>query len=1335
MQRHPGPGATWLPRVLPLVLLLALASVLGLPVRAAADGPTTFPNAGRIDIPAVGSANQTGPASPYPSTIAVSGMTGAVTKVQVRFNNLTHSIANDIDAMVVAPDGRNLVVMSDATSTGTFTFATNATLTFDDSAAAELPQAGEIDSGSYRPTNRAIGDPDAFPEPAPPPSNQTTLAGAFTGLSTANGTWSLYVVDDANGDLGFLAGGWSLTITTEVAAVSTTTTVTSSDSTSTTGQDVTFTATVQAGGVPVPAGGTVQFADGSENLGTPVAVTASGVATLTTGALAEGTHLIRATYSGVPGYLTSNGTITQRVDNATVVTDTTFCNAGPISVPDSGTATPYPSNIFVTGLTGQITKVTASLKGVTHDASIDLDVLLSGPTPSQNLFLLSDAGGNDNDVTNANLTFDDAAATLVPSPIVSGTFRPTRVADATADPMPAPAPTPSSATALSTFNGGSALGTWSLWVHDDATGDTGSISGGWCLTITSQDPTETSLTAAPNPSTFGQQVTITATVTDSDDDPVTGGSVQFRDGATLLGGPVTVDDDGTATFTTEAAAPLSVGTHPITATYSGTTDLAESSAALDQVVNRATTSTALSSSVDPSDVGESVTFTATVTSGGEPVTAGTLQFAVDGVDAGTASALDAQGQATFLTNALPAGTHEITAAYQGSTNYATSGATLEQLVEKLATETALVSSGSPSDFGETVTFTATVTSGGAPVTGGSVEFSDDGTSLGGPVPVAADGTATYSTDELAVGSHPIVAEYTGTAELATSVSDELDQVVGQAGSTTTVASSQNPSVFGQPVTFTATVTSPAGAITGGAVQFSVDGTDVGAAVPLAADGTAPLAIPGLSAGTHTITATFSGTTEIVGSVGSVDQDVDPAASLTVVSSSDSSSLVGEEVTFTATVTSDVPLPAGGTVQFSDDGAPLGEPVSLAGDGTATLLTDELPAGTHVITAAYSGGPNVAGSTSAPLTHVVNRTDTDTELILTSGSSPSGFGTELTFTATVTTDPDGDPVSSAGAVTFFVDGMPVQVATDVDANGQATFVTDDLPVGTSTIRADYLENASFSASQSDDLIQVVEILAVAGGPYTVAEGAGLTLDGSASSTAGTLDWDVNGDGVFGDATGVDPTLTWADLESLGITDGPDTREVSVRVTVGTESETSQPVELTVTNTAPASVLTGGLTATVGVPFTIKVGADDPSSADMAALFTYTVDWGDGSPVFTVDGPADPPVTHTYTAAGEFDATFTATDKDGGTGPGTQVVITAEPAPTPSPTTSDPDDGGDSDGGDSDSGDSDSGDGQDLASTGSAVGLGGLLLGLALLVSGGVLLLESRRRRDVGGRHRG
>ncbi len=512
-------------------LLLAVGWPLLLPTPASADGPTTFSNSTSIAIPAAESAQQTGPASPYPSAITVAGMSGPVTNVTVTFAGLTHSIVGDIDALLVSPTGANLMVLSDvADPENTFATAVNTTLTFSDAAAGPVPVARPIPSGTYLPTNN--GATDALPAPAPAPSSNTTLAGAFNGINP-NGSWQLFIDDDSTGDLGGMAGGWSLTITTEAAAVATTTTVATSGSPSATGDSVEFTATVRAGASPVTTG-SVQFSADGTNLGAAVPLNASGNAVRSTSALAEGTHLIRATYSGAPGLVTSNATVSQRVDNATVVTGNTFCNTGAVTVPSQGTATPYPSNISVSGLTGQVTKVTATLKGLSHTTPIDLDVLLAGPTPSTNLFVLSDAGGQ-SAVTNANVTFDDAAAGTVQDPIVSGTYRPTQSDDQSNDAMPAPAPTPSSATTLSTFDGSNPNGTWSLWVVDDASGDSGSISGGWCLTITSTVPTATVVTSSRNPSTVGDPVTLTATVT-SAGSPVAAGSVQFSDSGAPIGG-------------------------------------------------------------------------------------------------------------------------------------------------------------------------------------------------------------------------------------------------------------------------------------------------------------------------------------------------------------------------------------------------------------------------------------------------------------------------------------------------------------------------------------------------------------------------------------------------------------------------------------------------------------------------------------------------------------------------------------------------------------------------------------------------------------------------------
>ena len=564
-------------RALAVVSLVAASATVGvvLAQSAVADGPTTFSNSSAIAIPAAGSPNQIGTASPYPSSVNVSGMTGAVTKVTVAFNGLTHSALNDVDAMVVAPTGANLLVLSDAGSDALI-FASNATLTFDDAAAGTVP-SGNVPSGTYRPTNVAAGTTDTLPAPAPTPSSQTTLAGAFTGINP-NGAWQLFVVDDTSGDLGSMAGGWSLTITTANAALATTTTVTSSLNPSRTALPVTFTATVRAGASAVTTG-TVQFADNGVDVGSPVALNGSGQATFSTSALSEGTHAIRATYSGSTGFLTSNGSLSQHVDTPTFVTGNTFCNRGGLTVPAQGPSAPYPSNITVSGMAGSLVSVTATLHGLAHAAPVDLDVMMSGPG-AKNVVLMSDAGGTDA-VSGVDVTFDDAAAGAVPTPVADGTFRPTDDDSDGPDAFPAPAPVPSTAT-LSTFQGGVVNGTWSLWVVDDASGDSGSI-GRWCVTITTTSMLATTVVGAPNPSVVGENVTFTATTT-ADGLWVHAGTIQFASDGSNLGAPVPVGPDGKATFSTSV---LTAGSHSVTATYLVNPTYPTSSGTTSQVVGAA----------------------------------------------------------------------------------------------------------------------------------------------------------------------------------------------------------------------------------------------------------------------------------------------------------------------------------------------------------------------------------------------------------------------------------------------------------------------------------------------------------------------------------------------------------------------------------------------------------------------------------------------------------------------------------------------------------------------------------------------------------------------------
>ena len=178
----------------------------------------------------------------------------------------------------------------------------------------------------------------------------------------------------------------------------------------------------------------------------------------------------------------------------------TFSNTSAITIRDNTTANPYPSNINVANVTGTVSKVTVTLTGVSHTYPDDIGVLLVGPTGVK-VRLWSDAGGGDGGagggiISNLNLTFDDSAARFLPDgitgdPVItSGTYKPTLGTSGNgqgpAHPtdFSAPAPVSPYALTLSSFNGVNPNGNWSLYVDDDAAGDSGAISGGWSLTIT-----------------------------------------------------------------------------------------------------------------------------------------------------------------------------------------------------------------------------------------------------------------------------------------------------------------------------------------------------------------------------------------------------------------------------------------------------------------------------------------------------------------------------------------------------------------------------------------------------------------------------------------------------------------------------------------------------------------------------------------------------------------------------------------------------------------------------------------------------------------------------------
>src|SRR5205085_1181159 len=126
--------------------------------------------------------------------------------------NFSHTSPDDVDILLVAPNGRRIVLMSDV---GGSAAAANLSITLTDAAAASLPDNSALTSGIFKPTN--FDDTDTFPSPAPQGNPTGATLGAFYGTNP-NGTWSLYVVDDNGNNAGTISGGWNLDIQSSTSA-------------------------------------------------------------------------------------------------------------------------------------------------------------------------------------------------------------------------------------------------------------------------------------------------------------------------------------------------------------------------------------------------------------------------------------------------------------------------------------------------------------------------------------------------------------------------------------------------------------------------------------------------------------------------------------------------------------------------------------------------------------------------------------------------------------------------------------------------------------------------------------------------------------------------------------------------------------------------------------------------------------------------------------------------------------------------------------------------------------------------------------------------------------
>ncbi len=307
------------------------------------------------------------------------------------------------------------------------------------------------------------------------------------------------------------------------------------------------------------------------------------------------------------------------------------------------------------------------------------------------------------------------------------------------------------------------------------------------------------LTATPNPTPGRSAVTLTAALTGNCNTPT--GAVTFFDGATALG-TATVDPNGVASFTTSF---LFVGTHTLTATYPGDFNFEDSTSnVVTEVITGPPTTTVLTSvKPNPALPFQPVTVAATVSSA-YTVPAGTMTFFAGSTALATVP-VAANGGASAVVSTLGAGTYAMTARYNGSTEYGPSTSNAVSLVVLPAPSATSVTAAPNLVYqGQTVTFVASAagTSPGVTATG-TMSFFDGGTLLG--TASLSGGHATFVTNTLAVGSHTVTAAYSGDANLASSTSSTVIEVVLASSFTVTLTPTNLSFAAGQPQQVTVTL--------------------------------------------------------------------------------------------------------------------------------------------------------------------------------------------------------------------------------------------------------------------------------------------------------------------------------------------------------------------------------------------------------------------------------------------------------------------------------------------------------------------------------------------------
>jgi hypothetical protein len=561
------------------------------------------------------------------------------------------------------------------------------------------------------------------------------------------------------------------------------------------------------------------------------------------------------------------------------------------------------------------------------------------------------------------------------------------------------------------------------------------------LTQTQVVPTLALSSTIPSPALAGAAFTLTAVMT-GDYLSESSGVVTFSTGTTVLGSTTIVGNSASISVT------LPAGLYTVTASYGGDVYNAPTSTSSTVTVSQRTVGTSLTASPSSITVGTTVTLTATVTGGDNPI--GSVHF-YDGVTLiGTATL--SLNQAILSISTLLPGSHSILAAYSGDGNDApVSFSAVTEVVIK-ATPTISIASPGNTAIGEPITIQATIVEGFNAT--GTITFS--GPDVGSTTISLVNSQASFTTSLSFVGTETVTCVYSGDANNNTvTITTTFTSVL--AAPNLVLQTNLTVVTAGQSVTLVAL---PAGGFAAtGTVTFFEDGAQI-AIIPVAS-GVAVLVTDPLLAGSHVFEANYSGDSRNSSATGTVAVQVNVATPTLTITLSDTAFTAGAGVVVTATLTGG--YDPTGTVQFFLDGVSFG--TSDVVNQFATMNSPLLSAGSHVLTALYSGDQDNTEASASAITITV-------ELAPSVVLDPL-FPNRIELRLGIYQGPLSIPSTEAGFtpasdLRIFVDGilMPVQSAVfDSGVNRYLMYTTQPIATTSLVQVTHHMPNPPFKTANS------------------------------------------------------------------------------------------------------------------------------------------------------------------------------------------------------------------------------------------------------------------------------